>query len=478
MTRELTQLVDRCLLVGFDGRSATSELRRLVADGLGGVILFARNVGTADELAALTAALRAERSDVLVAADEEGGTVTRLEAVAGSSYPGNFALGAVDDLALTRAVGESIAGMLARGGINLDLAPVVDVNSNPRNPVIGVRSFGGNPDRVAAHGAAFVQGLQERGVAACAKHFPGHGDTELDSHFELPTVSRSREELDAVDLPPFRAAIEAGVHSIMTAHVRFTALDGAPATLSRPILHGLLREELAFDGVVVTDALEMQAIAGTVGLAEGAVRALAAGADLVCLGSPDDRVPVRQALVDALAARRLSEERLADAVRRVERLARLVSEPSGGDVRPELGREAARRALRTSGDVRLAAPPVVAELTAAARGGIGGTVGSVLAELAAREPATTGSRLSGAGRELDALLEQAAGRPLLVVVDEPQRHPAQREALQRARAARPDAIVVALGVPDSELDVGDTFVLAYSRAPVSTAATAELLLSR
>ena len=477
MSDDVGQLVDRCLLAGFDGRSATDELRRLVPAGLGGVILFAPNVGDADELARMTAALRTEREDVLIAADEEGGTVTRLEATTGSSYPGNLALGAVDDVALTRAVAESIAAMLARGGINFDLAPVVDVNSNPRNPVIGARSFGADPERVAAHGAAFTRGLQESGVAACAKHFPGHGDTELDSHVALPTVRRSVAELDAVELRPFRAAIEAGVQAIMTAHVRFPALDDVPATLSSAVLRDLLRGELRFDGVVVTDALEMEAVASTVGVGEGSVRSLQAGADLLCVASGHDREPVRRAILDALATGRLVPERLAESGERIQRLARFAAAPSGTNVRPELGREAARRALRVSGEPTLDAPPVVVELTPGV-GAVGGTAGSVREELVAREPRTRGARLSGVGTELDALLAQAAGRPLVVVVDEPQRHPRQRAALEHARSARPDAILVVLGVPDPELDLGTRAVVAHSAARVSAEAVADLLLSR
>ena len=478
MTRELAQLVDRCLLVGFTGRSASDDLRALVAGGLGGVILFKRNIGTVDEVAALTAALRAERPDVLVAADEEGGVVTRLEVRSGSSYPGNLALGAIDDLSLTRAVAGSIGGALAGAGVNVDLAPVVDVNSNPRNPVIGVRSFGADPDRVAAHGAAFVQGLQERGIAACAKHFPGHGDTEVDSHVGLPVVERTLDDLRAVELVPFRAAIEAGVRAVMTAHVRFRALDEAPATVSRALVQGLLREELGFGGVVLTDALEMQAIAATVGVAEAAVRALEAGADLICLGRAHDREPVRGAIFDALAARRLAADRLAEAAERVERLAASTSSPAPAALLPEVGREAARRALRTAGSPTLDTPAVVAEIAADRNAGVGAVDASLLAELAAREPATSGRRLEAPASDVDSLLEQAAGRPLVLVADEPQRHPWQRAALERARAARPDAILVALGVPDPELDLGGKCVVAHSRARVSLAAVAELLLSR
>ncbi|HEY6052770.1 MAG TPA: glycoside hydrolase family 3 N-terminal domain-containing protein, partial [Gaiellaceae bacterium] len=239
----LQRLAAGCVLAGFDGHEPPDWLRRALADGLGGVCLFAGNVRDEAQVAALTAALRAERPEVLVAVDEEGGDVTRLEWERGSSYPGNLALGAVDDVGLTERVAAAIASDLARAGISVNLAPVADVNSNPRNPVIGVRSFGPDPELVARHVAAFVGGTQSVGVAACAKHFPGHGDTAQDSHLELP-VARPR-------LEPFRAAIAAGVRCVMTGHLLVPELDDRPATLSRRIVGDLLRGELGFDGLVV-----------------------------------------------------------------------------------------------------------------------------------------------------------------------------------------------------------------------------------
>ena len=220
--------------------------------------------------------------------DEEGGDVTRLEAATGSSYPSHAALGALDDVDATRRVAAAMGRRLRDVGIDVALAPVVDVNADPENPVIGTRSFGATPDLVARHGAAFVRGLQGAGVVACAKHYPGHGSTHTDSHLALPTVADPVEVLLERDLAPFRAAVEAGVRCVMTAHVVFPAydpVDKVPATLS-PVLLGLLRRELGFGGVVITDALDMKAISATVGHGEGAVRSLAAGADLLCIGNP------------------------------------------------------------------------------------------------------------------------------------------------------------------------------------------------
>src|SRR5262249_50134167 len=243
-SRELGRLALGCLFPGFPGLEPPDWVRRRLADGLGGVVLYAWNVESAEQVSGLTEALRAERRDVLVAIDEEGGDVTRLDAATGSSYPGAAALGVIDDTDLTEAVAAAMGNDLAAVGVNFDLAPVADVNSNPSNPIIGIRSFGATPELVARHVAAFVHSLQEAGVAACAKHFPGHGDTEADSHLELPTIKVDRDTLAARELVPFRAAIEAGARSIMTAHIVVPALDGRPATTSSAILTGLLRDEL------------------------------------------------------------------------------------------------------------------------------------------------------------------------------------------------------------------------------------------
>ncbi|WP_324275572.1 glycoside hydrolase family 3 protein [Blastococcus brunescens] len=202
-----------------------------------------------------------------MALDEEGGDVTRLEYLTGSSYPGNLALGVVDDPAVTEAVAAAIGADLRRAGVTVDFAPSVDVNSDSRNPVIGVRSFGPDPDAVARHGVAYVRGLQSAGVAATAKHFPGHGATTVDSHLGLPTIDADAATFRRRELPPFAAAVRAGVDLVMTSHVVFSALDARPATLSRRLLVDLLRTELGFAGVVVTDALDMAGVRAAHGVA-------------------------------------------------------------------------------------------------------------------------------------------------------------------------------------------------------------------
>src|SRR5690606_667232 len=256
---------------------------------VGGVILFARNIRDPVQVANLTRSLQqlaqssGARIPLFIATDQEGGIVARLRSPA-AVMPGAMALGAASSPELAYEAGRSTARQLLAVGINMNFAPVVDVNNNPANPVIGVRSFGEDPELVAELGAAFIRGQQEEGVISTAKHFPGHGDTDTDSHIALPRADHPRVRLDQVELVPFRAAIAAGVDAIMTAHVTFPSIDptpGLPATLSHRVLTGLLREELGHEGLIVTDAMEMQAITANFGIAEAAVRAVEAVGDMV-----------------------------------------------------------------------------------------------------------------------------------------------------------------------------------------------------
>jgi len=439
---ELDRLAAACLQPSFPGHAVPGWVARWLERGLGGITLFAYNVRDPEQLAELTGALRAERPELLISIDEEGGDVTRLEAERGSSYPGNLALGAVDDVALTQEVASAIAGELARAGVNLNLAPVADANTNPLNPVIGVRSFGADPERVARHVAAFVTGTQRQGVAACAKHFPGHGDTAADSHRELPVVGGDL----AAALLPFRAAIESGVQAVMTGHLLVPELDDAPATISGPILSGLLRGELGFGGLVVTDALEMGAIAGTVGLEEAAVRALIAGADSLGLGHDlhEEAVErVHAAIVAAVRSGRLPEERLVEAAERVAALCRWAAPAEAGAAPRDVGAAAARRALEVSGDVAVAGPVLVLELVPEANV----AAGEALHGLADVLPDAVAVRLPEAPRDLAAVLAEHPGRRLVLVARDRARHPWQEATIAAAAALRPDAIVVETGVP-------------------------------
>jgi beta-N-acetylhexosaminidase len=475
----LRRTAEGCLLPGFAGTRAPGWVLRHLEGGLGGVVLFGRNVAEPEQVAALTAELRAARPDAVIGIDEEGGDVTRLEARTGSSYPGNLALGAAGDVELTRAVAASIGAELAAVGIGLDLAPVADVNTNPDNPVIGVRSFGADAGQVAAHTAAFVAGLQSAGVAACVKHFPGHGDTSVDSHLDLPVAAGGREALE-VALEPFRAAIAAGVRAVMTAHLVVPALDTAPATLSRAVLTGLLRERLGFRGLVVTDGLEMAAISSTVGLAEGAVRAIAAGADAVCVGGGLAGEEVVDGLAEALSgavrAGRLAEERLAEAAGRVAATARPTAREAP---RPDraLGLEAARRALRASGVGPLAGAPVVVELRPEASIAVGTVAWGVGAVLAERDPAVTVLRFDGP-TDAAAVAAAAEGRPLVLVVRDLHRwarHAAEADAIL---ARRPDTIVVEMGLPARRPAGARAYLDTHGASRVSAIAAADLLCGR
>jgi beta-N-acetylhexosaminidase len=447
-----------CLFPGFDGEVVPDWLKGLLSQRLGGVVLFARNIRDPEQLTALTAALRAERGEVLVGTDEEGGDVTRLEAARGSSFPGNLALGAVDDVALTRRVAAAIGGELAGVGIDLDLAPVADVIVDPAAAIVGVRSFGSDPGLVPRHVAAYVKGLQSAGVAACAKHFPGHGESIGDSHLELPVAETDLETLRVRALPPFAAAVESGVRAVMTAHVRFTALDQEPATLSRPWIE-LLRSELGFEGVVMTDALEMQGAGGPAGIEESAVQALAVGADALCLGadlSPEQVEGAHGAIVRAVEAGRLDEERLLEAAGRVAALAAWTSPRAAHD--REAGREAARRALRVEGNPSLDGEPLVVELWPEA------TIAA-------------GETHHGLGEILDAeTIRLREGEPLpalqggvVFVVRDAHRHAWQRELVP------PGAVVVETGLPGWRPPGARAYVATYGAGRANLEAAAELL---
>jgi beta-N-acetylhexosaminidase len=328
----LRRLALGTLLAAFPGPAAPDWALDLLRDGLAGHTLFGTNVTDAEQVAALTAQLRAARPDALVAIDEEGGDVTRLGHRTGSPYPGNAALGVVDDTELTHTVYAAIGADLVAAGINLDLAPTVDVNTADDNPIIGTRSFGADPALVSRHAAAAVAGLQSAGVAACAKHFPGHGATVADSHLELPTVDAPLDVLRSRDLPPFAAVVAAGTRSIMTAHIRVPALTGdAPATFSRAALADLLRGEYGYQGVIITDALEMKGAAEAAGgIPRAAVAALAAGADLLCIGADVGHSLVEDVVAEIIAAvgdGRLPLERLQDACSRTADMAAWAAAP-------------------------------------------------------------------------------------------------------------------------------------------------------
>jgi beta-N-acetylhexosaminidase len=453
---DLDRLALGTLLPSFHGPGVPDWIRQRIDDGLGGVVLFADNVP-----------LRGELDGIVVAIDEEGGDVTRL----GIATPGNLVLGVLDDVELTEEVAAEIARECAFAGVNVNLAPVADVNVDDQNAAIGVRSFGADVDLVARNTAAYVRGTQREGVAACAKHFPGHGHTREDSHKEMPTL-----DLDLAEpLRPFIAAIEAGVAAIMTAHICVPALSNAPATLCEVLLHDLLRDELGFDGVVITDALEMGAISNLCGFEEAAVRALVAGADALCLGTScgDRNVDsIRESIVGAVRRGELAEERLSEAAGRVRNVAKAFPVRGCQPQSPRrVGAAAAQRALRIEGDPRLAEPATVIEfrpepLVAAGEQGFG-----------------LGDALRNRGSVADVVRAERSGSaplgppeaPLVLVLRDAHRHSWQRVAAEELLARRPDAVVVETGLPVWRPPHSGAYVVTHGAGRVNLEAAAEAL---
>jgi beta-N-acetylhexosaminidase len=583
----LGRLAEAILIPPFPGTAAPGWVLGALGRGLAGVTLYGQNIAAPGQVSALIAALReATAGDgPVIAIDEEGGDVTRVAFTEGSPYPGNAALGMVDDTALTRAVHQAIGTDLAALGINFDMAPCADVLGAADSPAIGTRSFGADTGLVSRHTAAAVAGLQGAGVAACTKHFPGHGRTGTDTHEAIATIEGGLADLRLVDLPPFEAAIRAGTLAIMPSHLRVPELTGdLPASVSGAALTGLLRGELGFTGVIVSDALEMRATRDLFGIPRAAVLAVAAGTDLLCLGregSEDDYLAVRDALVAAVRDGTLDGERLEEAADRVARLrgglararsaapaAAGVSSDSAGPVGagpvgagpvgagpagagpagagpagagpagagpvgaglgraglgragPAVGLVAARRAVQVSGPRRTLSHPVIIEVEpreniAAGRFGWGlgpwapaGSVHRVSASgrllngaglgpandaARAADPGLADSGLAGSGLAgsglagsglasaagpgpVDAagILAAAAGRSLVAVVRDAHRDEQTRSLVSTLLAARPDLILIEMGLPFWRPPEGTSYLATYGASRASAHAAAELL---
>lgn len=322
----LEQKVGQLFICGFDDIEANEHARALVEQHqVGGIIYFRRNVRSLSQLSALSDSLQelaaaGDQPPLFIAIDQEGGMVARIDQDGVSRVPGSMALGASGREEDAYIAAQICARELRSVGVNMNFAPCLDVNNNPRNPVIGVRSFGEDPEAVARLGCAVIRGYQEEAVSATAKHFPGHGDTSVDSHLGRASVPHDRERLNRVELVPFAQAIREGVDAIMTAHVSFPAIEdsGYPATLSRPVLTGLLREEMGFQGLIVTDCLEMHAISKQYGVAEGAVLAILAGADCVLVSHTyTEQEAAIRAVVEAVRSGRIPESRIDASVERI-----------------------------------------------------------------------------------------------------------------------------------------------------------------
>ena len=475
MSDDLERLANRVLWPGFFGTEAPEWLLAELRDGLAGVVYFGQNIG--EGLSALSDAILEANPDALIGIDEEGGSVTRLESATGSTLPGAAQLGQLDDLAATRATGAELARRVAAIGGNVVLGPVADVNTDPRNPVIGVRSFGSEESLVSWHAVAEVEGIQRGGVAACVKHFPGHGDTHLDSHHSLPEITLDLEEFERVHLAPFRAAIDAKVDSIMTAHIVVPAWGEAPATLNPRVL-GMLRE-WGFDGVVITDALDMAAIRETVGIGGGAALALAAGADLLCIGNPtnpgdaaladqDERdfQAARDGIVAALRDGSLPRERVEEAAARVAALAAKLRARGAGAV--EVPPFDARAVVGAAVTGAVADATALAVVDARRRSSLAvDSASSFVAEALAQGDHRQRLDVARASiEEQDAALDAAVAADGLTVilVDRPEADAAQRDLVQRAAQRDPNAVVVNVGLaPEHELPLPVVQVGAASR---------------
>jgi beta-N-acetylhexosaminidase len=494
------------LLPGFVGTALPMWLRVRLRAGLGGVCLYAQNISSPGQLRSLTDAIMAENPHAIIAIDEEGGDVTRLFAATGAPFPGNAVLGRLDDLNTTRDTAAAIGWSLRRAGCTVNFAPCVDINSRADNPVIGVRSFGSEGEPVARHTRAWVVGLQSAGVAASAKHFPGHGDTVDDSHVSLPVVKRSLDELRQRELQPFAAAIDAGCHVVMTSHVLLSQLDpDRPATMSRIVLQDLLRGELRFSGVIVSDALDMAGASGSLGMEAAAVAALRAGCDLLCLGTEntdDQLAAIERAVTSAVADGTLADGRVSESISRVRGLTedlegarRAAGAPlpfaadwprdeaeliRTFDVQPgasEWRDRASERytVVRLEPDPNIAVGPTpwgpFAALTPELVEGRFDALSPELVEGRRPEPV---EGLSGypsfaaqsvwlVSPEQSALPSFQAERPVLVVGRDIHRHRFAREAVDRLRSEHADVLVVDMGWPSADRKYADLATFGASR---------------
>nr|WP_017203735.1 glycoside hydrolase family 3 N-terminal domain-containing protein [Microbacterium barkeri] len=449
MTDDLERLANGVLWPGFFGATAPQWLRDELSDGLAGVVYFGQNVS--DELSALSADILAANPDALIGIDEEGGSVTRLESASGSTVPGAAQLGLLDDLVASERTGAELARRVRAVGANVVLGPVADVNTDPRNPVIGVRAFGDDPDLVSRHVVATIDGLQDAAVAACVKHFPGHGDTHLDSHHALPEITLDVDDIERVHLAPFRAAVEAGVDAVMTAHIVVPAWGEQPATLNPRVL-GMLRD-WGYDGVIITDALDMAAIRETVGLGGGAALALAAGADLLCIGNPTN--PGDAALPDQDERDfRAARDGIVAALQQHDRVERpLVREPVDRGVHEaEEAFDAAdivRRVLTVSGEAPRASDLAVIDArrrSTLAVDSAGSYVAAALAGDGVRVRLDVAAApIDDQDRVLDEM--RAAAGTTVLLIDRPDTDDAQRALVERAAVRDAGAVVVNVGLP-------------------------------
>ena len=493
----LEQKVGQLMLVGFDGTSVSPEFRAVLQElHIGGVIFYDRNVTSPQQVAQLNAdlqtAVRANGDPALFTTiDQEGGVVARLREDKGfTEFPGQMAVAATGDVENARRVAQALSAELLALGFNMDLTPDLDVNNNPANPIIGTRSFGSDPVRVAEFGVAFVTAMQDAGVLAIGKHFPGHGDTAIDSHVALSSVPYDRARLEAVEFVPFRAAMRAQVAGIMTAHITFPAIDPTPglaATLSPRVLTDLVRGEMQYDGLVMTDELTMGALATSGYPApKAAVAALKAGADLLLFqtGYAMHR-EAHAALVDAVRRGEISEERLNDAVRRVlrvkEQFGLLTADRRqpmvdrvGSSDNKAISRDIARQAVTlVRDDAKLVPLKPDTKLLVVETGpyGLGNRLGATTMAVSAQpKPA-----------EITTVLTVAAdGRVVIVATSDVAKNRAQADLVSALLKANAPTILVATRSPYDLLALPDarTYLAIYGANPPMLDALAEVLTGK
>lgn len=494
----LEQKAGQVLMVGFDGTTLTDTLRQLITDiQPGGLVVFERNVGeNPAALAALTAsaqqaAARAGAPPLTISIDQEGGAVTRLRAARGfTEFPSAMAVAATGDDADAARIGTAIADELLAVGVNMDLAPDLDVNVNPDNPVIGTRSFGSDPARVAALGAQFIQAMQARGVMAVGKHFPGHGDTAVDSHVGLPVIQHERTRLDAVEFVPFRAAMRAGVVGIMTAHIEFPAIDatpGLPATLSARALTGLLREEMGFDGLIFTDSLMMGALVNEGrSIPQAAAQALAAGADVLLFNNGEAMHRAAHAeIVAGVKAGRIPMARLDAAVTRILRAkARfgLLGTPAGATAaasvgapeRRALSRDVTARAITlvrdAAGLLPVSDPSRLLVIETPQAAGLARALGA----------SSMGVSAQPTDSEIRLVADAARGRTFLVATSDVLKNPRQAALVKALLASGAPVIVVAIRLPYdlAYFEAAPTYLATYQASEDAFAALGDVLFGR
>ncbi|MGW2160401.1 glycoside hydrolase family 3 protein [Nonomuraea sp. NPDC001699] len=484
MNAHLRELALGTVLPAFEGTTAPAWLLDRLREGLGGVILFGRNIVSPEQVAALVRQILDARPTAVVGIDEEGGDVTRIHHDEGSPYPGNRVLCENDDLAATRAVGRGIGLELRELGVNYNLAPIGDYVTDPLGPLT-TRSYGRTPELNAEHAAAWIEGLQSAGVAACLKHYPGLGGSLLDSHLSLGRVTAGRAAFESEHLRTFTRAAESGVASMMTAHVVVECLDpGAPTTLSPAVIDGLLRKRIGYDGVVISDALEMHGVLNHASsLPAAAVGALRAGVDALCLGADQFEEATRavvEAIVAAAESGELSVERLEEANRRVRAMAGaypgVPGVPGAADTAAEraAGVRAAWGATVVEGDVSLGGGRVHVltfdDRTSIAAGPVPWGIGPELREAGVE---FADHVLTPPIEHLPDLPELADSDIVIAVVRDLPRHPGSAAVFERLRAPR--LVVVDMGYPGTPYPRATGVIRTFGASRASAAAAVRAL---